>query len=291
MSRNLLNLSKKIDSLTIRLFEDITNIAGSMGIPFFVVGATARDIILTYGYGVNIVRATSDIDFGVQVSDFDQYEKLKKELISSGLFELTNEIQRLKYKSSLLIDIVPFGAIMNRDGSVYWPPDHEVKMNALGFIESYENAVNVRLRESPVLEIPFATLAGLAIMKIISWNDNYPERKKDALDLSVIMRYYLDAGNEDRLFESEVDIIESLQEAGGVDYLKAGARMLGRDMEKIAEPESKKKIIEIFERETSEQDRYKLVEDMIDISFESSSDFEELFDLLKQLKLGFLDKS
>ena len=32
-----------------------------MSAPFFVIGATARDIILKYGYGIETIRATNDI--------------------------------------------------------------------------------------------------------------------------------------------------------------------------------------------------------------------------------------
>ncbi|MGD9161830.1 MAG: hypothetical protein PVG39_25695 [Desulfobacteraceae bacterium] len=70
MSRNLLDLSGKIDPLTIELFETIKNTADSGGINFFVVGASARDMILEYGYEIKTKRATMDIDLGVQVADW-----------------------------------------------------------------------------------------------------------------------------------------------------------------------------------------------------------------------------
>ena len=76
MSGNLLDLSGKIDIFTVELFETISNVAVSINVPFFVVGATARDMILTHGYDIQTIRATNDIDFGVQVSDWDQYRKL-----------------------------------------------------------------------------------------------------------------------------------------------------------------------------------------------------------------------
>jgi len=182
MIKNLLNLSEKIDGLILELIEDVNNVAESMSVPFFIVGATVRDIY-------------------------------------------------------------------------------------------------------------FASLPGRAIMKLISWDDRYPERDKDAKDLCFIIRNYLDAGNEERLFEEEIDIIDKLKESGDVDYLKAGARMLGRDIAVIAVPDTKRKVEEILERETGEKERYRLVEDMIDISLESSSDFEEYLESLEQLKLGLFDVS
>jgi len=289
MSRNLLNLSGKIDKLTIELFEDISKVAKSMNIDFFVVGATARDIILTYGYEIKTIRATNDIDLAVQVVNWEQYENLKKALITDEKFTITRELQRLEYDGRLLIDILPFGVIADKDGSFFWPPEHEVKMNLLGFKEAYENAINIKLRERPVLYIKFASLPGLAIMKLISWDDKYPERGRDAKDLGFIMRNYLDAGNDKRLFDGEIDIIDRLNETGDVDYQKAGVRLLGRDMANIAGAETKKKIIEILMRETRDKNRYRLVENMMDNYSGSSENFEEYIELLEQMKLGVLE--
>jgi len=292
MSRDLLNLSGKIDQLTIELFLDIANIAESMDILFFIVGATARDIILTYGYGIQTTRATNDVDLAVQVAGWGQYEKLKEGLIATGYFELIpHQRQRLIYKGNIRIDVIPFGGISDPDHRFNWPEQDGVEMNTLGFKESYEHALTVRLRESPVLDIRFASLAGLALMKIISWDDRYPERSRDAKDLGLIIHNYLDAGNGERIFEEAIDIIEDPGNDEDFDYVKAGARLLGRDMAAIAIPESKTRLIKILERETGDKNRYRLVEDMIATFLESSSDFEEYLELLEELKLGVLEKS
>jgi predicted nucleotidyltransferase len=97
MTKKFFDLSGKIDRLTVELFESIVSVAVSMSAPFFVVGATARDIILKYGYGIDTIRATNDIDLGVEVSDWDQYIKLREGLVATGRFEHTREPQRLKY--------------------------------------------------------------------------------------------------------------------------------------------------------------------------------------------------
>ena len=38
-----------------------------LGIPFLVVGASARDLVLHHAHGVEIIRATGDIDFGYDI--------------------------------------------------------------------------------------------------------------------------------------------------------------------------------------------------------------------------------
>ncbi|HUT69752.1 MAG TPA: nucleotidyl transferase AbiEii/AbiGii toxin family protein [Desulfatiglandales bacterium] len=289
MTKKLPDLSGKIDKFTVELFEYIANVAEPMSAPFFVVGATARDIILKYGYGIDTIRATNDIDLGVEVSDWDQYIKLREGLVATGRFEHTREPQRLKYQGSVFIDVMPFGAIADPDGSFSWPPDHQVQMNTLGFNESYKHSLTVRLRRKPDLDIKFASQAGLALMKLISWDDRHPERITDAKDLGFLMRVHIDSGNEERLFEEEADLIEILRESGSYDYMRAGARLLGRDISAIANPATRERLLRILEKETAERDRYRLVEDMKDIYPPASSDFEENLALLEELKAGILE--
>ena len=291
MIRNSLDLSEKIDSFIVDLFDSIANIAGSLDTPFFIIGAIVRDMILTDFYGIHTARKSNDIDIGVSVSDWDQYTKLREALIATRDFEPTTEgRQRLKYKGSLRIDLIPFGAISNPNHSFSWPPEHQIVMNTLGFEESYDNSLFVRMREEPLLEINVATLAGLVLLKIISWKDKYPERTRDAKDLKLIIRYYLDAGNSDRLFEEELDIIDDLKQRGEADYMKAAARLLGRDLVAISNPKTIKRLIEILDEETGDRDRYVLAEDMIDDRSAFSAEFEENLELLEELRSGILER-
>jgi predicted nucleotidyltransferase len=75
------------------VFEIIANVANSVNALFFVVGATARDMILIHGYGIEPKRGREDIDFGIQVSDWDQFKKLKNGLIATEKFSLTKNPQ------------------------------------------------------------------------------------------------------------------------------------------------------------------------------------------------------
>ena len=80
MSANLLDLSGKIDALTIAIFDAIATITIANDIRFFLIGATARDLIIHYGYGIAVERATADIDLGVQVSNWTEFDRLGQEL-------------------------------------------------------------------------------------------------------------------------------------------------------------------------------------------------------------------
>jgi predicted nucleotidyltransferase len=61
MSRSLLDLCGRIDPALVETLGAIASVAGARHIHYFVVGATARDMILSYGHGIAIRRATADI--------------------------------------------------------------------------------------------------------------------------------------------------------------------------------------------------------------------------------------
>jgi predicted nucleotidyltransferase len=46
-----------------------------LSIPFFVVGASARDFILKYCYSLELLRMTRDIDLGVEVASWEQFNQ------------------------------------------------------------------------------------------------------------------------------------------------------------------------------------------------------------------------
>jgi predicted nucleotidyltransferase len=286
MTQKLLDLSGKIKNPILEILEAISNVATSLNIPVFVVGAAARDIILHYGYGVEIIRATEDIDLGVMVEDWDKFTQLKEAIIGFGIFDQGREPQRFFYKGNFPVDIVPFGQISKPKDTIEWPEFEGIEMSTLGFKESFDNSILVRLRTAPDFDFRFASLAGLAAMKLISWKDKYPERNKDAKDLKFIMLNYIEAGNFERIYDGEhSDILE-----GDVaDYELMSARLLGRDVATIITSESKKYILTILNEEAGEPDNFKLAVDMRRGPSYISNDIDENLNLLEAFKKGFLD--
>lgn len=118
-------------------------------------------------------------------------------------------------------------------------------MSTVGFREAYANAIDVRLADDLVVKV--ASLAGLALLKIVAWSDRRFER--DAQDFGLIMRNYLDAGNRDRLYSEHGDCADLLNDEN-FDYDKASARVLGRDIARILTEESRL----IIEQEVSGDD-------------------------------------
>jgi predicted nucleotidyltransferase len=184
------------------------------------------------------------------------------------------------------VDIVPFGPIATNTQTIAWPPEQAVEMNVLGFEDAYRHAQLVRLKAHPELTVPFASPAGLAIMKTIAWRDRGSDlRVKDALDLAYLMRTYADANNMERLYEQHADLLAHHDFA----LEPSGARLLGRDISMIASQETRDAILNILDRETGEQPQYRLVEDMIRTASLGDRAFEDTLMLLEALKLGIKD--
>lgn len=158
-------------------------------------------------------------------------------------------------------------------------------MSVVGFREAYASAITVRVSTSPELDVKLPTLAGLALMKTVSWDESYPERTKDAEDLLLIMHTYEDAGNSDRLFDREPELLQEEKHDG----MLAGIRLLGRDMAEIANPETRKIVKTILERETGERSRYRLVVDMLKASRNYQDRFDETLEKVEKLRTGFLE--
>jgi predicted nucleotidyltransferase len=287
---NLLDLSEKIDPLSAALFTSVSETAGSLGIAFFVVGATARDMIFDLGHGRPSRRATLDRDFGVRVESWAEFAKLKESLLTSGLFQETKEVQRLRFQGELDVDIVPFGGVAGNHEEIRWPPNEDVVMSTVGFDDAYRAAQSVRVKASPALDILVASIPGLTILKLISWADRPHVPSKDAIDLAFILEGYLDAGNNERLFEEHLDLVD----VEGFDYERTGARLLGRDLAKIAAPETMKRIREILAKETTDEGRHSLlIRAMMPAGSvsdgENGNRFNQLLILLLELLKGIND--
>ncbi|MEW6419878.1 MAG: nucleotidyl transferase AbiEii/AbiGii toxin family protein [Nitrospirota bacterium] len=282
MSNILFDLSGKIDQQTVETLSIVKRVADSLRIPFFVVGASARDFILEHCYGIKPRRMTKDIDLGVEVSDWEQFNQLKASLIATSKFSSDEKEPQRLHCDSVIVDIVLFGPITDENRRISWPPEHEIFMSMLGFKEAYEYSITIKLSSDPEINIKLATLPGLALMKIISWKEKYPERKRDAEDLLLIMQKYEDAGNSDRLYREE----QGLLQEENFDTRLASIRLLGRDMAKIADPDTFRMVKTILDSETGEQSQYRLVTDMIRSTLMFDENFEQILLQLEKLRKG-----
>ena len=233
---------------------------------------------MEYFYKIKAPRMTSDIDLGIKVSNWEQFEELINKIKLTNKFKKLQEKHRVIY-NNIMIDIVPFGGISDDNERISWPPENEVVMSVMGFLEVYNYSTLVKLHSNPKLEVKIPTLPGLAILKLFAWKDNFPNRSKDAEDLLFIMKNYENAGIFDKLYESELQLLESED----FDNQIAGIILLGKEISKICSNKTIKNLKRIMDEETSEESDYNLIKDMV---VNRRNDFNRILFLLRKLKKG-----
>lgn len=235
-----------VHPVTIEILRAVAEEAQAEGADYMLVGATARDIILTHVFGLATRRATYDVDFAVAVKDWQQFQALRARLIARGTFHSASKAQqRLYYKGengdlNYHLDLVPFGGVSQGSNQVAWPPDMKVIMNVVGYDDALAAAELVKFAAD--FEGKVVSLAGLAILKVIAWSDRGKENPKDAHDLIHLMDNYTAADNLDRVYDEEGVI-----DAADYDPDLAGVYLLGKDIQRVASTQTLdavKKIIE-----------------------------------------------
>ncbi len=284
MMSALLNIAGKIDPQTTALFEMVSCAVADLDMPYVVVGATARDLVLHYGHGARVQRATHDVDFAMEVSSWAAFDALKDRLCEQG-FKTTKAQHRLISPMDTVVDIVPFGNVEDGQAFIAWPPEGEVKMNVLGFQKACDAAEWVRIQDEPELDVPVATPAGMALLKIIAWTDRASDlRKKDAIDIAYLLTTY-EAIQEviDALY---ADDNTHIMERYGWDITQAAAHLLGQHARSIAQENTRGEIVRLANGESGALNLERLVEEMcehIDIQYDRNQQ------LLSAFMVGFME--
>jgi predicted nucleotidyltransferase len=284
MKSTLIDISTKIERHKADALAAIDRTAKKAGIPFFVVGGAARDFILEYFYGIRPSRVTHDVDVGANVASWDEFTVLVEKLMAEEHFKKTNIEHRFLAPSQpeTMIDILPFGPIEGKNRIIKWKQDNR-DMNMAGFSEAYKVAVMVKISSDPPLSIKTVTLAGLALLKLISWNDNPDERDRDAKDFRMIMHHYNEACSMEYVFEEHGDI------SSGEDYELVIARILGRDIKKVAGQEILSLVIEILNRESDREGPLRFIQDMQAPASQGDSTIPRDIELLNAVAKGVAD--
>ena len=286
MTDTLLNLQKQIPENITNVLISVTNVAERLNIPSFIVGATARDIILEYVYGAGIRRRTQDVDFGVAVESWAEYELLKKTLVETENFRIDNQIEQRLWKGrgteEIKIDLVPHGGLENPAGQIAFPPDGAFVMNTTGFKESYESAVTVRLSKG--IQIRVVSLAGLAILKFIAYDDRPHERQTDLQDIWFLAINYLSATDEHRLYEDA-----NIMNDETFDFRTVGARFLGRDMARLLTEQTREIILKHLSEDNASAGLMGIAAVIIFNEKRLEENLEDTVEMLRQLKRGIIE--
>lgn len=256
MTTTWLELRHPLEPHFVELLGDLDDVLRGQGIPYLLSGAMAREILLHYGHGCTRGRETSDMDFGVTVADWKAYKALRESLVASGRFRLDpKEAQRVIHTHTRTgletrVDLVPFGAIAGADGTIAWPPDGAHVMHVLGYEQAM--ACSIRLKIDGMRGVPMASAVGLAIMKLVAYEDRAARTQgRDAADLFELLRHHAETLSDAQLYDADPEAMERYE----FRPEPAGAWILGRRvseqlddqlrgwMRNILRPESRSKML------------------------------------------------
>ncbi len=252
MKAMLHDLSAKFDLLPLaQVVRPLQAVAAPLGAGFFLMGAAARDVMLLHVYGIDTKRKTDDIDFGVIVQDWATFDALRQALIDGGEFEAVSNdaTHKLRHtKSKYPLDIVPFGGVERANRTLAWPPNETTVFDCFGMREAMQASHKVLLPEGA--DVNVASIPALALLKITAWHDRrltHPGR--DAPDLMLYLRHYLDCDRYDHAAAHHADLFE----AEDFDHEETSARLLGRDLLQLIDTSATRRIVAILEPEADEQ--------------------------------------
>ena len=182
------------------VLRTVSGVARVRNVPFMVFGAFARELHFYHQHGIPCSRRTNDVDFGLQLADWEAYRHFRDEMKAMD-FDSDNPEHPEKLihgRSRQEIDLLPFGEIAEKGQRIIWPSDNS-PWSVLGFEEAFEHTWSFRLDE---MDIKVVSLPMLVVLKIVAVMDRERVRhKRDGTDIAFILENYLDAGNRFRLGE------------------------------------------------------------------------------------------
>ncbi|HBZ25645.1 MAG TPA: hypothetical protein DEO54_05315 [Rikenellaceae bacterium] len=264
------------------LLKELTEFFRAIDLEFYVIGATARDIIMSGIHNLTSVRRTADLDIAIAIKDWNKFEQISKELCEIEGFHKSNKQKQLFwYKRDFKLDILPFGEVAKADNNIFWPPEEEFAMSVVGFTEVTNITLDVTIDNEFTVKV--ASLPGIFILKLAAFNDRKNKTNKDADDMAFIIENYLEI-NIERAATEHYDIYE----VKNFNTFTAGATLLGRDIKSILGEnfDAIQNFIQIIEEELKMEDESLMVNQIIEThkSLKYDKIVEALNTLLQELK-------
>lgn len=206
------------------------------GIDFYIIGAVARDIWLSQVHNEPPQRMTKDLDVAVFIANTAVYAGLQAWLVEQeGFRRLPSSAFCLLYTSAtstsnVAVDLMPFGAIADEAGDVYFSSRRRERLSTVGFPEVLAGAATVSTPAGAQWRV--VTLPGILVLKLVAWQDR-PERGKDATDIWHLVAIYFDLVT-DEVYTSHLDLLTEEETPDMLNLpLLVGARVLGRHVRQL----------------------------------------------------------
>lgn len=264
--------SEKIGNpLLMDLLRKISKCFAEMNQVYFVIGATARDLIVRQLVGIASSRRTRDLDLAIAIPDWSAFDDITEALLARGLRKDLKMKQRF-YDGDYELDLVPYGAVAKPDDHIYWPPEEDIAMSVKGFAEVLSDAITVSI--DGAFDVKIASLHGLFILKFSAWMDRHMATRKDADDMEFIIRHYFFA-NLSRNPRPEV------YDWKDFDEWIVGAYWLANDISRLLPVEQLRFYARRLEEEYRKSEQSHLMLQMLDAN--SALKFEQVYDGLSRM--------
>lgn len=267
--RNSISKKELENDLLYDTLQALNKCFTSMNLNLYVVGATARDMIMKLLDETESKRKTKDLDVAIALSDWSQFNNLC-EVLQTNYFHKGKAKQKFFYKgehheNDYEVDIVPFGEIA--DGEIIaWPPDGTPEMSVKCFTDVMEHAIPVKINEEFTVYI--ASLAGQFLIKLDSWMDRHDRDHKDAEDMYYILdKFFLTSIMDDQTPPDDVDL--------NSEDLIRGAQWIGSYMRDILSTEHLNYYSEIIQKELEKGTDSELLKDFIKLYGDEKNDAYE----------------
>jgi len=250
--------SVQVDENFYQLLELFSIAAKEENVPWLMVGATARVLLLEKVYGWPKGIATEDTDFAVQVESWAHYEKLCHRLSEQGdLKPLQKPTKRFVTSKNLLFDLVPFGGVETGIKQVYWPPHNDDLMTVRGFASAYTDAICVNVNKT--IEVPVISPAALCALKLFAWEERHTQHPgRDAKDLAYLFQ------NIESLFSAE-EMHNKYQQAlieNDYDIELASLYQFGQTVKELLDPDDSEFLQKFINSEVEQEDDSILVREL-----------------------------
>ncbi len=173
----------------------VYSVVGSM--PVVLLGAFARDLIFDHIHGIEVPRATMDIDTCVQMTSWDDFNAACEKLKALGFKNEEDEHPEKFYDTNgQEVDLLPFGSLSVDGKTITWPQD-DSPWTISGIQEAHDHALIIKLAGIDLRVIP---PCAMIYLKMFSTKDRPDVRKrKDSADIHYVLKHYLTVTGADRI--------------------------------------------------------------------------------------------
>lgn len=255
-----------------------------LGIPLYVVGATARDIMMKLLKEDEARRRTNDLDVAIALQDWTDFDKVK-DTLQSNHFEKMENKQKFYYKgenndNDFEVDVVPFGKIATNE-QICWPPEGNPVMSVRCFEDVMAHSISILVNGDVSFEI--APLCGQFLIKFDTWIDRHASTDKDATDMYYFLdKYYIAMVMND---VTSPDEIGPHEKEDNLDIIVLSARWIAYDIGNMLNTEHLEYYIKSIQNELNkEEDSMLLYHFMKNMDEDKEDKYEICYEIWSNIK-------